>query len=249
MFDNTLAAATLLSPNRRARTHGIDTLTIHHAACVGASAADVGRLFLDPARKASCNYAIGNDGDVALVVPEAYAALTSSNRANDDRAVTIEVANCGGAPDWPVSDAAMASLVALCADVCRRNGIDALRWRGDPALVGQPDKQNMTVHRWFAATACPGDCLYNKMGEIAERVNALLAADEPGADPDTTAPEPAPRVRSLDDAPLWARPTLEKLVSRGILEGKGGDKGLDLGEDMTRLLVILDRAGTFENGK
>ncbi len=234
MSDSPLASISLLSPSWRERAHAVDTITIHHAACVGASAADIGRLFLDPARRASCNYAVGNAGDVALVVPEARAALTSSDRANDSRAVTIEVANCGGAPDWPVSDAAMDALVRLCADVCRRNGIDALRWRADPALVGQPDKQNMTVHRWFAATACPGDYLYNKMGEIAARVNALLAAGEP-----------SPRVRTVEDAPPWARPTLEKLTGKGYLEGKGGDKGLDLGEDAIRLLVILDRAGTF----
>ena len=32
----------------------------------------------------------------------------------------------------------------------------------------------MTVHRWFANKACPGDYLYNKHGEIAATVNARL---------------------------------------------------------------------------
>lgn len=32
----------------------------------------------------------------------------------------------------------------------------------------------MTVHRWFAAKACPGDYLYERHGDIANRVNALL---------------------------------------------------------------------------
>ncbi len=231
MSDSPLATLTILSPTFRARTHAIDTVTIHHAACVGASAADIGRLFQDAKRRASCNYAIGDRGEIALVVPESKAALTSSNRENDDRAVTIEVANSGGAPDWPVSEAAFSSLVALCADVCRRNGIDALRWRGDSRLAGNVEKQNMTVHRWFAATACPGDYLYNNMGEIAMEVNEKLRE--------------AQRVRGVEDAPDWARPTLEKLVRAGWLEGRGGDKGLDLSEDMLRLLVILARAGCF----
>lgn len=45
-------------------------------------------------------------------------------------------------------------------------------------------------------------------------------------------------------------PTVEKLVDRGILLGKGGsgdDRVLDLSEDAIRILTILDRAGTFED--
>lgn len=43
-------------------------------------------------------------------------------------------------------------------------------------------------------------------------------------------------------------PTIEKLMAKGILRGKGGegdDTILDLGEDAVRLLVILDRKGIF----
>ena len=104
----------------------------------------------------------------------------TSNAANDHRAITIEVANNGGAPDWPVSDKAYAALLDLLTDICRRNGIKKLLWRGDKSLIGQVDKQNMTVHRWFAAKACPGDYLYNRHGEIAAEVNRRLEGeDEP----------------------------------------------------------------------
>ena len=236
MSDSPLAAKALLSPHSRPRTGKIDTITVHHAACVGASAEAIARLFQDEKRRASCNYCVGTAGEIVLCVPEARAALTSSSAANDGRAVTIEVANCGGAPDWPASDAAFAALTALCADVCRRNGIDRLRWRGDPSLVGQVERQNMTVHRWFAPTACPGDYLYNKMGELAEAVNARLAAG---------------RIDRLSDAPDWARPTLRRLLETGALQGHGGTDenglpaGLDLSADMVRLLVVLERAGAF----
>ena len=43
-------------------------------------------------------------------------------------------------------------------------------------------------------------------------------------------------------------PTVEKLVKKGILKGKGGngdDLILDLSEDSVRVLVMLDRAGNF----
>ena len=49
------------------------------------------------------------------------------------------------------------------------------------------------------------------------------------------------------NAPYYV-PTVEKLMAKGILRGKGGEGDetiLDLGEDAVRLLVILDRKGVF----
>lgn len=45
------------------------------------------------------------------------------------------------------------------------------------------------------------------------------------------------------------RKTLDKLIQKGLLKGKGGaGEGLivDLSEDTVRTLVILDRAGNFD---
>ena len=58
--------------------------------------------------------------------------------------------------------------------LCKRNGIKKLLWKADKSLIGQVDKQNMTVHRWFANKACPGDYLYQRHGAIADAVNAKL---------------------------------------------------------------------------
>jgi hypothetical protein len=102
----------------------------------------------------------------------------TSSKENDNRAVTIEVSNISGGPEWAVTDAAMLSLLNLCADICRRNGIKKLLWRADKNLIGQVDKQNMTVHRWFANKDCPGEFLYNKMGWIADEVNKMLGVCE-----------------------------------------------------------------------
>ncbi len=48
--------------------------------------------------------------------------------------------------------------------------------------LGQVDKQNLTVHRWFANKACPGDYIYNRLGQIANEVNARLkkSGSKPG---------------------------------------------------------------------
>jgi len=104
-------------------------------------------------------------------VDESRRAWTSSNAANDNRAITIEVSNSERGGDWPVSDAALNKLLDLCEDICRRNGIEKLSYTGD--LSG-----NMTLHKWFASTACPGPYLESKMPWIAEEVNRRLGAAE-----------------------------------------------------------------------
>ena len=44
------------------------------------------------------------------------------------------------------------------------------------------------------------------------------------------------------------RPTVDKLIKKGIIRGKGGsgeELVVDLGEDAIRVLVYLDRQGVF----
>ncbi len=174
MGNSQLVIHTHISPNRTSpRTSTIDTITIH---CMAGNLTveTCGNLFSRESVQASSNYGIGSDGRIAMYVEECDRSWASSNRANDHRAVTIEVANDGGAPDWHVSDAALESLIKLCADICQRNNIKKLLWAGEEELIGQINLQNMTVHRWFAAKACPGDYLYKLHSYIAEQVNALI---------------------------------------------------------------------------
>lgn len=174
MGNSQLVVHTHISPNRTSpRTSTIDTITIH---CMAGNLTieTCGNLFSRESVQASSNYGIGSDGRIAMYVEECDRSWASSNRANDHRAVTIEVANDGGAPDWHVSDAALESLIKLCADICQRNNIKKLLWAGEKELIGQINLQNMTVHRWFAAKACPGDYLYKLHPYIAEQVNALI---------------------------------------------------------------------------
>lgn len=182
MSNSPLISYTRLSPNHSGRrNHVIDTISIHCMAG-NASVETCGSLFADPSRNASSNYGIGSDGRIALYVDEANRSWCTSNAANDHRAITIEVANNGGAPDWPVSDKAYSALLDLLTDICRRNNIKELLWKGNKSLIGQVGKQNMTVHRWFAAKACPGDYLYNRHGEIAAEVNRRLKGEDESVD-------------------------------------------------------------------
>lgn len=186
MSNSFLVNYTKISPNRTSpRNHKIDTITIHCMAC-DLSIDRCGAVFAKRTRMASSNYGVGSDGRVGLYVEEKDRSWCSSNKANDHRAITIEVA-CEPVAPYKVTDAAMAALIELVADICRRNDIKQLLWKGDKSLIGQVDKQNMTVHRWFAKKACPGDYLYNKHGFIAAEVNKRLgvtaAQQEPAQQP------------------------------------------------------------------
>ena len=128
MSNSPLVVYTKLSPNHSGkRTKKIDTITIHCMAG-NCSVETCGNLFANSARQASSNYGIGTDGRIALYVDEANRSWCTSSNANDQRAVTIEVANNGGAPDWPVSAKAYAALLDLVTDICKRNGIKRLVW-------------------------------------------------------------------------------------------------------------------------
>lgn len=173
MSNSSLVSYTKISPNRTSpRNHRIDTITIHCMAC-DLSVERCGAVFAKRTRMASSNYGVGSDGRIAMYVEEKDRSWCSSNRANDHRAITIEVA-CEPVHPYKVTDAAMTALINLLEDICRRNDIKQLLWKGDKSLIGQVDKQNMTVHRWFAKKACPGGYLYGKHGYIAAEVNKRL---------------------------------------------------------------------------
>ena len=156
-----------LSPNCNApRNNSIRKITIHHMAG-NLSVEQCGNIFADRNRQASSNYGIGSDGRVGLYVDEANRSWCSSNGDNDHQAVTIEVANDVIGGNWHVSDVALAKLIDLCVDICERNHIDRLVFTGNAS-------GNLTLHKYFAATACPGPYLESKMPYIAEEVNRRL---------------------------------------------------------------------------
>ena len=176
MSNSPLVSYTKISPFKDSpRNHKIDTITIH---CVvgQCNVEPLGELF--QTKECSSNYGIGKDGRIAMYVEEKDRSYCSSSAANDNRAITIECASDTKEP-FAVNDKVYAALIDLLVDVCRRNGIPKLLWKADKSLIGQVDKQNMTVHRWFhSGKSCPGTYLYERMGKIAEDVNKRLCTAE-----------------------------------------------------------------------
>lgn len=168
MSNSKLVNYTKISPNSSTRTAKIDKITIHHMAG-NLSVEACGNCFATTDRQASSNYGVGTDGRIGLYVDESRRAWTSSNRDNDNRAVTIEVANDVIGGNWHVSDKALAATIDLCVDICQRNGIKKLNFTGDKT-------GNLTMHKWFANTQCPGPYLESKFPYIAEEVNKKLGS-------------------------------------------------------------------------
>ena len=175
MSNSSLISYTKLSPNHSGkRTKSIDTITIH---CMAGqlSVESCGALFAQSSRQASSNYGIGPDGRIALYVDEGNRSWCTSSNANDQRAITIEVASDSTHP-YAVKDKAYGALMDLVTDICKRNGIKKLAWSTNKnTRVNHLNGCNMTVHRDYAAKACPGDYLYNLQDEIAAEVNRRLA--------------------------------------------------------------------------
>ena len=177
--NSALISYTKLSPNHSGvRTHSIDRITPH---CVVGqlSCESICGCFTSTSRQASCNYGIGKDGRISLCVEEKNRSWCSSSNANDQRAVTIECASDMKEP-YAMNGAVYASLIKLCTDICKRNGKRKLLWFGDKAksLNYQPkaDEMVLTVHRWFANKSCPGNWLYARMGDLAQKVTASLGS-------------------------------------------------------------------------
>ena len=184
-----LVSYTKLSPNHSGqRTHSIDRITPH---CVvgQCSVETLGNIFLPTSRQASCNYGIGSDGRVGMYCEEKNRSWCSSSNANDQRAVTIECASDTSAP-YAFKTVVYNKLIDLCVDICKRNGKKKLLWLGDKnkTLNYNPkaDEMVLTVHRWFANKSCPGDWMYNRMGDLAKAVTERLSGVSGGGS--TTAP-------------------------------------------------------------
>lgn len=229
MNNSPLVKVTKLSPHcSRPRNAKIDTITIH---CVvgQVTAESLGDWLANPSALASANYGVDKDGRVGLYVNECDRSWCSSSAPNDNRAVTIEVASDAAHP-YAVTEKAMAGLIELVTDICQRNGIARLLWRGDRSLIGQVDRQNMTVHRWFANKACPGDYLYERHASIAEEVNRRL-----GASVTPPTPEPPPvgqlyrvrRERADSASQIGAYSSLDNAKTAADANRSGGYKVFD----------------------
>lgn len=186
MSNSKLVNYTKLSPNHSGkRTHSIDRITPH---CVVGQVTieSLGSIFQPVSRQASSNYGIGADGRVGMFVEEKNRSWCSSSNANDQRAVTIECAS-DTFPPYAFKSVVYNKLVDLCVDICKRNGKKKLLFLGSlsktESHVVKSDEMLLTAHRWFASTACPGEWMYSRLGNLAKTVTEKLGGKTPSVTP------------------------------------------------------------------
>ena len=253
MSNSRLPTYVRLSPNvTKPRQGTIKGVAIHCTAGgkdLPASAfADLPRFVIpDRDNGASCHYVVGGDGSIAQVCGEENRSWCTSNKI-DHQLVTIEVASDHVAP-YLVNTVAIQSLVKLLVDICQRNGIPKLLWKGNKSLMGHWDKQNMVVHRWTSGKACPGDFLYNLHPKIANAVNEILAGkEEEEMDIEKLLKQLTPEMcygiltEAMNYAdtmlePVWSRTDghWAKATEKGIINGEGPERPMKRDEVVTIL--------------
>lgn len=212
-----LSTYTRISPNTSGiRTAEISKITVHHMAG-NLTVETCGEVFAYESRQASSNYGVGSDGRIGCYLPEEYHPWTSSSYWNDDRAITIEVADYD-TTNWVPSEKAYASTVALCADICNRYGIY-------PTYTGGTDG-TFTEHMMFASTSCPGPWWHAHMPEFVEDVKAAMKGED---------------VVSSEDMDRIAQRTWEYIYHKGMADE---DKTLGDGGKWSNRYNVLNAAYT-----
>lgn len=186
MSNSKLVVYTKLSPHcTKPRQGKIKGISIHTMAGPG-SVEGCGQVF--QTSEASSHYGIGPDGRIGQYVLEENRAWCCSHKV-DHQVVTIEVSSIQSYQEpYECTEAAFDSLIDLCVDICQRNGIKKLIWKEGkqycPAFTGNWAVCNMVPHRYTTdkGKSCPGNYLFSKYGEIAERVNARLKGEDDDMD-------------------------------------------------------------------
>lgn len=186
MSNSKLVVYTKLSPHcTKPRQGKIKGISIHTMAGPG-SVEGCGQVF--QTSDASSHYGIGPDGRIGQYVLEENRAWCCSHEV-DHEVVTIEVSSIQAYKEpYECTAAAFESLIDLCVDICQRNGIKELIWKEGkqycPAFTGNWAVCNMVPHRYTTDKdkSCPGNYLFGKYGEIAERVNARLKGEDEDMD-------------------------------------------------------------------
>lgn len=169
MSNSSLVTYKAISPNcTKPRRGTIKHIVIHHMAG-NLSVETCGQVFAPVSRQASSHYGIGSDGRIGQYCYEENRAWTTGG-AIDHESVTIEVADDKMGSPWHSSPKAMAALIKLCADICKRNGITRCTYTGSGSGT-------LLKHQWYQSTDCPGAWLGSQFSYIATEVNKLLSGE------------------------------------------------------------------------
>jgi peptidoglycan hydrolase-like protein with peptidoglycan-binding domain len=220
----------------------INGIVIHH----GAGTNVLGYVANANPRSSHPTYHIGNDGKLTGVVHPSRRPFSTAHNV-DASSITVEIDNSAVGGQWPISDAAMDTLVRLIAwqeTVSPRTGV-ALN---NPSVA--QGEFFVAWHQQYSATACPGPHILNRLGQIVDRARAT----QPEAA--TPAPAPARPVTPAPPAPpipagrpvlrrgargVHVRDAQRRLIAHGFTVGRWGADG-DFGNATHEATVRFQRS-------
>lgn len=144
--------------------HKVTAIAIHHMAG-NLSVEQCGRVFHN--NQVSAHYGV-NGNKIGAYVDEKNTAWAMGVFSWNQRTISIEMANCKGAPNWEVADETIETTIKLVADIAYRIGWTYIAYDG--TLKGS----DVIAHKWVASTACPGPYASKKLKYIATEADKLL---------------------------------------------------------------------------
>lgn len=219
-----------------------DYIALHHAAAITCSAQDIDNWHKNNGWSGiGYHYFVRKDGSIYRGRPERALGAHVSGMNNCSLGICAE-GNYDTEKTMPIAQ--KGAILTLVKDVLSRY-----------------PKAKVVGHRDIGSSDCPGkhypldyfknynyteseDLTMTQYEELNNAISGLKSDISKTAD--RVAKLEAPMIYNYidDNMPDWAKPTIDKLVNKGIL--KGTDDGLGLTEDVMRILVINDRAGLYD---
>lgn len=218
-----------------------DMVVIHHTGCndIDASAEQIHGWHIGQGWSGiGYHYVIRKDGTIERGRPE----WAVGSHAYGENSHTIGIHLSGDFEQANPTDEQIEKCALLIADICERYGLPI-------------DREHIVGHGELMATDCPGRNLQYLLNDGTITGKAIWYYNQAHGTPVS---EPAPvyepdggqqggrgaeRFNTVDSLPEWAKPTIQKMIDKGLLNGDG--VGLDLSRDMLRMFVVNDRAGLY----
>ena len=233
-------------------------IVIHYTANTGTKASAKGNAnyFKNINRKASAHYVVDAKKDVYQCVPDEYAAYSVGGDKYDDckstgggkmhniitnsNSISIEMVSCSNDYGFYIPEETINRTVQLVKDLMKKY----------PQIEG--------IYRHFDVTGkhCPDTHCITQVGEQnwKDFLHKIKEGDEEPMTQEERKEFDALKAQVANlgkiyhyvtEVPSWGKPTMEKLLKKGLYTGSG-PSDLNLPETLLRILVINDRAGLYD---
>ena len=240
----------------------VEWIVLHYTANVGDTAKGNAQYFASQYFGASAHFFVDENEVWQSVALEDTAwhcgdNPPSKNGCTNRTSVGIEMCTSWKNGNYHIKDAVVDRTVDLVlylltlypgAKLCRHYDVTGKRcpmpWVDDPGQW-EKFKERIENRPMTQTERIEFDALKAQVATLAAKVSAGEEFDRViKRDVAKIGESTAAKYNSADDAPEWAAPTVSKLMRKGYLKGDDGGR-LALTEDLTRTLVIVDRAGGF----